>query len=170
MTIKQRVLIGSLTATLSFIGAIKMQEGFTPTPVIPTKGDVPTIGHGTTIYPNGKRVTLHDKPITRETADYYLRQHASKDERQLKKSIPNVKLTQNEYDVYLDFVYQYGIDTFNKSSIRTNLLQGQYTQACKSILKYRFMTKPVKRDCSIRSNKCYGVWTRQQARVKKCLS
>ena len=30
-----------------------VKEGYTPKPVIPVKGDVPTIGHGTTVYPNG---------------------------------------------------------------------------------------------------------------------
>lgn len=166
MITKQRVLTGALTASVAFFGGIKGYEGYTSKPVIPTKGDVPTIGHGTTVYPNGKRVTLKDKSINRETADYYLRNHTSKVEKQIKQSIPNVKLTQNEYDAYVDFIYQFGIVNFNKS-IRTNLLAGNHTQACNSLLKYRFSDG---RDCSIRSNNCYGVWTRQQERVKKCLS
>lgn len=167
MITKQRVLIGTLTATLSFIGAIKVQEGFTPTAVIPTKGDVPTIGHGTTYYPNGKRVTLHDKPITRETAHFYLANHINGIDAELKKSLGNVKLTQNEFESYLDFSYQYGVPTFNKSSMRTFLKKGEYEKACKAMLRYHYVAK---RDCSIRKNNCYGVWTRQQARVKKCLS
>ena len=89
-----------------------------------------------------------------------------KTELQLKKSIPNVELSQTEYDTYLDFVYQYGIGTFNKSSMRTNLLNGQYAQACRSLLQYRYVNH---RDCSIRTNNCYGVYTRQLARYNKCI-
>lgn len=163
---KNKVVVGLLTASLSFIGAVKLNEGYTSSPVIPTKGDVPTIGHGTTVYPNGVSVTLHDRPITRQTADYYLRQHVTKTEKQLKASIPNVKLSQTEYDVYLDFVYQYGIGTFNRSTTRMLLINGEYKQACTSLLKYRFVGK---RDCKIRSNNCYGVYTRQLARYNKCM-
>ena len=166
MSNKNKIVVGLLTASLGFIGGVKLNEGFTSKPVIPTKGDVPTIGHGTTKYPNGVAVTLYDPPITRETADYYLRHHVGKTERQLKNSIPLVALSQTEYDVYLDFVYQYGIGTFNKSSMRTNLLHGQYAQACRSLLQYRYVNH---RDCAIRSNNCYGVYTRQLERYKKCI-
>ena len=166
MSNKNKIVVGLLTASLGFIGGVKLNEGFTSNPVIPTKGDVPTIGHGTTTYPNGVSVTLYDPPITREIADYYLRHHVSKTERQLKNSIPLVALSQTEYEVYLDFVYQYGIGTFNKSSMRTNLLNGQYAQACRPLLQYRYVNH---RDCKVRTNNCYGVYTRQLARYKKCI-
>ena len=167
MITKQRVLIGALTAGVAFFGGVKGYEGFTSKPVIPTKGDVPTIGHGTTVYPNGKRVTMNDKPISRETARYYLANHVNGIDANLKKSLGGVKLTQNEYESYLDFSYQYGVNAFNGSSMYRLLKQGQYTQACNAMLRYKFVAG---RDCSIRKNNCYGVWTRQQERVKKCLS
>ena len=166
MSNKNKIAVGLLTASLGFIGGIKLNEGYTSKPIVPTKGDVPTIGHGTTVYPDGTKVKMTDKPITRQTAEYYLRDHVSKTEQQFKTVLPNVKLSQTEYDVYLDFVYQYGIGAFNKSSMRTNLLNGQYAQACRSLLEYRFVAK---RDCSIRSNNCYGVYTRQLERYKKCI-
>ena len=37
-------------------------------PYIPTKGDVPTIGHGSTRYEDGTPVRLTDAPITRARA------------------------------------------------------------------------------------------------------
>ena len=37
-------------------------------PYVPTQGDVPTIGHGSTRYEDGRRVTLADPPITRKRA------------------------------------------------------------------------------------------------------
>ncbi|MEG2432431.1 MAG: lysozyme, partial [Acinetobacter sp.] len=36
----------------------------------------------------------------------------------------------------------------------------------KSLLKWKYVAK---RDCSIRSNNCYGVWTRQVERYNKCM-
>lgn len=163
----KKLAVTVLFASIALITGIKIDEGYTPSPTIPTKGDVPTVGHGTTIYPNGTPVKLTDKPITREKADYYLRDHVSKVEKQLKQSIPNVRLSQTEYDVYLDFVYQYGIGTFQRSSIRSNLIKGNYIQACKSLLKYRYTAG---RDCSVRSNNCYGVYIRQNNRYQKCMS
>lgn len=161
-----KVIATVLFASVALITGIKIDEGYTPKPIIPTKGDVPTIGHGTTVYPNGVAVKMTDKAITRNTAEYYLKDHVSKVEKQFKVSIPSVKLSQTEYDVYIDFVYQYGIGNFNKSSIRTNLLKGNYIQACEALLKYRFTAG---HDCSIRSNNCYGVYTRQLKRYNKCI-
>ncbi|SDB87079.1 glycoside hydrolase family protein [Acinetobacter boissieri] len=166
MNTRDRVIATLLGVSSLMIAGIKIDEGYTSIPTIPTKGDVPTLGHGTTIYPNGMPVKMTDKPITREKADYYLRHHVSKIEKQFKQSIPNVELSQAEYDVYIDFVYQFGIGTFNKSSIRSSLIKGNYVQACKSLLKYRFTAG---RDCSIRSNNCYGVYTRQLKRYDKCI-
>lgn len=49
-------------------------------PYIPTKGDVPTIGMGSTHYENGMPVKMTDQPITRERAAQLARNLAAKDE------------------------------------------------------------------------------------------
>lgn len=46
-------------------------EGLVLTPYLCSAG-VPTIGYGATYYPDGRRVTLKDPPITRETAERML--------------------------------------------------------------------------------------------------
>lgn len=166
MSNKVKYSLSALGATTALILSIAGYEGYTSRPVIPVPGDVPTIGHGTTSYPNGVKVKMTDKPIDRKTAEHYLRNHVSKTEMQFKKSLSGVKLAQTEYDVYVDFVYQYGMATWNKSSIRSNLLKGNYKQACASLLKYKYVAK---RDCSVRSSNCFGVWTRQVARYEKCM-
>ncbi|MBY8907934.1 lysozyme, partial [Acinetobacter baumannii] len=56
--------------------------------------------------------------------------------------------------------------TFAKSSILKKLKLGKYRAACDSLLKYKYVAK---RDCSVRSNGCYGVWTRQLERHAKCI-
>lgn len=48
--------------------------------------------------------------------------YVSKDEAFLKESQPNVKLTQTEYEIYLDFIYQYGQSAWSGSSMRRLLL------------------------------------------------
>ena len=109
---------------------------------------------------------MTDKPINRKTAQEWAKAHVSKDEAAFKKSLNGVKLSQTEYDVYMDFTYQYGTGAWSKSAMLTNLKLGHYEKACKSLLLYRYVAK---RDCSIRSNNCYGVWTRQKERYDNCM-
>ncbi|MFX9004232.1 lysozyme, partial [Acinetobacter baumannii] len=42
------------------VQATAVKEGYTPKPIIPVKGDRPTIGNGTTFYPDGRAVTMND--------------------------------------------------------------------------------------------------------------
>ncbi|MGB8482770.1 MAG: glycoside hydrolase family protein, partial [Acinetobacter bohemicus] len=92
--------------------------------------------------------------------------HIEKNAPAFNKSLQNVKVSQAEYDLYNDFVYQYGIAAWNGSSMLRNLKAGKYKQACDSLLKWKYVAK---RDCSVRSNNCYGVWTRQVERHQKCM-
>lgn len=148
------------------VQATAVKEGFTPKPVIPVKGDVPTIGHGTTVYPNGVRVKMTDPAIDRKQAFEYLQFHMNKDAKIFNKTLVGIPLSQAEYDLYMDFTYQFGTSAWSQSSMLRNLKSRNYVQACKSLLKWKYAAK---RDCSIRLNNCYGVWTRQQARYDKCM-
>lgn len=148
------------------VQATAIKEGFTPKPVIPVKGDVPTIGHGTTVYPDGTKVKMTDPAITRAQAIQYLKLHMDKDAQRFNKTILNTPIYQTEYDLYLDFTYQFGISNWSSSSMLRNLKAGKYKAACDSLLKWKYVAK---RDCSIRSNGCYGVWTRQLERHAKCI-
>ena len=163
---KTKIFAVCLAASAAFFTLIKNDEGFTSKPVIPVKGDRPTQGHGSTFNPNGSPVKMTDPPITRATADKWLRNDVSKREIAFRNSLKGVKLSQAEYDLYLDFSYQYGTSAFANSSMLRNLKAGKYRAACDSLLKYKYVAK---RDCSIRKNNCYGVWTRQLERHKKCL-
>ena len=57
---RQRIAVVLLTLSASGFSAWKLNEGFTDHAVIPTKGDVPTIGHGSTRWEDGTRVRLGD--------------------------------------------------------------------------------------------------------------
>ncbi|HEE5399765.1 TPA: glycoside hydrolase family protein [Acinetobacter baumannii] len=166
MSNKTKYIAAVLAASAAFFVGVKNDEGFTSKPVIPVKGDRPTQGHGSTFKPNGSPVKMTDPPITRATADMWLRNDVAKREVAFKDSLKGVKLSQTEYDLYLDFTYQYGIGAWSSSSMLKNLKVGKYKAACDSLLKYKYVAK---RDCSIRSNGCYGVWTRQVERHAKCI-
>lgn len=89
------------------------------------------------------------------------------DEKRFVASLPGVKLHQEEFDVYMDFVGQFGIGNWRASSMRRDLLMGDYVGACNALLLYKYSAGY---DCSTPGNKrCYGVWTRQLDRNRKCL-
>ena len=69
MSPKARVLASLLTISAAAFGTWQASEGFTETAVIPTKGDVPTIGHGSTRYEDGTKVKMGDR-ITRSDRDW----------------------------------------------------------------------------------------------------
>ncbi|HCE1004936.1 TPA: lysozyme [Acinetobacter baumannii] len=166
MSNKTKYIAAVLAASAAFFVGVKNDEGFTSKPVIPVKGDRPTQGHGSTFKPDGSPVKMTDPPITRATADKWLRNDVAKREVAFKDSLKGVKLSQTEYDLYLDFTYQYGIGAWSGSSMLKNLKLGKYKAACDSLLKWKYVAK---RDCSIRKNGCYGVWTRQLERHAKCI-
>ena len=167
-----RVSVAALTLSAAGFATWQASEGFTATAVIPTRGDVPTIGHGSTRYEDGTPVRLGDAPITRQRAQQLARNLHSEEEARFKASLPGVYLHPGEYDLYLDFVGQYGIGNWRKpQSPRTWLLQGDYVGACNALLTWRFQAG---RDCRLPENwgpqGCRGVWTRQQQRHAKCMA
>ena len=165
--LRQRIAVTALSLSGAGFAAWQASEGYTPVAVIPTKGDVPTIGHGSTRYEDGQPVRMSDT-ITPARAEVLARNLNSQAEEQFAASLPGVKLYQDEFDIYMDFVGQYGIGTWLKGSPRRDLLAGNYAQACNDLLKYRFAAGF---DCSTPGNKrCAGVWTRQLERHAKCMA
>lgn len=138
------------------------------TVLVPYKDSVgvATIGTGTTVYPNDQKVKMTDPKITPKQATEYLKFHINKDAKNFNKTLLGVPLSQTEYDLYMDFTYQFGTGAWSQSSMLRNLKQGKYVQACNSLLKWKYAAK---RDCSVRSNNCYGVWIRQLERHQKCI-
>ncbi|KQR50393.1 hypothetical protein [Acidovorax sp. Leaf160] len=177
-----RVAVAALTLSAAGFAGWKQSEGDGPTsvradgvqvhhPYIPTRGDVPTIGHGSTRYEDGTPVRLSDAPITRQRAEQLARNLNRAEEARFKASLPGVLLYPGEFDLYVDFVGQYGIGNWLKPrSPRTWLLVGDYVRACHALLEWRFQAG---RDCKLPQNwgpqGCRGVWTRQQKRHSDCM-
>lgn len=165
MSNKNKFVVGVMVASAAFFASLIGYEGYSSKPYLDS-GKVATIGIGSTKYENGTPVKMTDKPITKERAIQISKAHISKDEIAFRKSLPGVKLTQTEYDVYLDFVYNFGQSNWNQSSMKRELIKGNHIAACNALLKWKYVAK---RDCSIRKNGCYGVWTRQVERHAKCI-
>ncbi|MBE9400466.1 lysozyme [Acinetobacter albensis] len=166
MSNKTKYIVTMLTAIS--VGGIAYTQSKEGTVLVPYKDSVgvATIGTGTTVYPNGQKVKMTDPKITQKQATEYLKFHIDKDAKIFNKSLLGVPLSQAEYDLYMDFTYQFGTGAWSSSSMLRNLKQGKYIKACDSLLKWKYAAK---RDCSVRSNNCYGVWVRQVERHSKCM-
>lgn len=165
MSNKTKYWTYGLAASAAFFVGLEKYEGYSAKPY-KDSGGVVTQGIGSTVKPNGQSIKMSDPPITHKTALEWAKDHVSKDEVAFRKSLHGVKLSQVEYDTYLDFTYNFGQRNWNNSSMLRNLQAGKYKAACDSLLKWKYVAK---RDCSIRTNNCYGVWTRQLERHAKCI-
>ena len=58
------------------IKLIKESEGFSAAPYLDPLG-IPTIGFGTTYYPDGKKVTMEDPAISKELGEAFLQKNCS---------------------------------------------------------------------------------------------
>lgn len=167
----KRTHVGGLSLSAAALVGLLVSEGWTDRAMIPTKNDVPTVGFGSTVHMDGTPVKMGDT-IDPVRAIITAQNHISKDERRFRESIPDVPLHQDEYDLYMDFVYQYGIGNWRTSSMRMHLLAGEYRQACDALLMWR---RAGGYDCSTTINgqpnkRCWGVWARQLERHSKCIA
>ncbi|AXY60174.1 lysozyme [Acinetobacter sp. WCHAc010052] len=162
---KTKYWVAGLAASAAFFTSLEIHEGYSAKPYKDT-GGVVTQGIGSTTKPDGAKIKMSDPPISRKTAQEWAKSHVAKDEIAFRKSLQGVKLSQTEYDVFLDFTYNFGQSNWNSSSMLRNLKQGKYRAACDSLLKWKYVAK---RDCSVRKNNCWGVWTRQLERHSKCM-
>jgi lysozyme len=168
---KHRVLVAALSfSAAGFLGLVG-HEHYTEKAVLPGPKDVPTVGIGTTVYPDGTRVKMGDRTTPVKAIGMAIA-HATKDEVRFKASMPDVLMHQAEYDMWLSWVYQFGIGKWIGSSMHNALLRGDYRGACEALLMYRFIKKA---DCSKAENQygrgadCRGVWVRAQANHAKCV-
>jgi len=145
-------------------------EGFSYIATIPTKGDRPTHGFGSTFKEDGTPVKLGE-PITPPQAISRSIVHLQKDEARLRQCVTG-KLNQTEYDILVDFTYQYGVARTCNSSMVRHINAGNYQASCNAYTLYKFSAGY---DCSTLVNgqpnkRCWGVWQRSLERKDKCLA
>ena len=83
--------------------------------------NVPTIGYGTTHYPDGKKVTVQDPPITKEQATEYLVHEMRKSLFQALKYCPILASSEEKWGAIADFVYNLGPGALQSSTLRRKI-------------------------------------------------
>lgn len=121
-------------ATINLICAF---EGFRAKPYL-CSSKVPTIGYGTTYYPDGTKVTLKDTSISEETAKEYfhtnLKSYARSVDNFLKRN--NLEKSDNQYGALVSLAYNCGagVITSNGRSMNKALLKNKGVD--KAFMKY----------------------------------
>lgn len=147
-----RLIPTSLILTASVLVSIAVEEGFVGNAYTPVKGDVPTIGFGTT-----EGVKVGDK-ITPERALVRLLNDADKFTQAVKKCAP-VPMYQHEFDAYVSLTYNIGSGAFCNSTLVKKLKAYDYEGACKEILRWdKFKGQPLK-----------GLTLRRQREYQLCM-
>jgi lysozyme len=76
---------------------------------------VPTIGFGSTFYPDGRRVKLGDK-ITLQEAESILLHDIKRFEKEVRNAV-KIEITNNQLSALISFVYNVGASAFRKSTL-----------------------------------------------------
>lgn len=90
-------------------------EGLSLTPYL-CSAKVATIGYGSTYYPNGKKVTLKDKAITKQEAFDMFKIIADEFAIKVDKLITS-KISQNKFNSLVSFAYNCGINNLGISTL-----------------------------------------------------
>lgn len=90
-------------------------EGFSAKPYL-CSAKIPTIGYGNTYYPDGKRVTMLDKEITRMQAFEMFKYIADKFASTVSKLV-KTPLNQNQFNALVSLAYNIGTGNFASSTL-----------------------------------------------------
>jgi lysozyme len=94
------------------IDLIKKFEGFRDKSYL-CSASVPTIGYGTTVWGDGKKVKLGEV-VTLKLAEELLLNTLTK----MCKCLDGITLNQNQYDALASFIYNVGVGAFNRSQLK----------------------------------------------------
>lgn len=114
---------------------IKTHEGLRLTPYKCPAGK-PTIGLGTTIYPDGRKVTMDDKAITEHQAWAYAKAGIDDAVRAALKYSPNLHVRPNKLCAIADFIYNLGAGNYKGSTLKTQVNKENWEQAAVELLRW----------------------------------
>lgn len=124
--------------SLGAFDLIAMFEGLSLRPYICPAG-VPTIGYGSTHYPDGRRVTMQDQPISREMAEDMLETEIIFVRDSISKALPpSVKPTQDQTVALISWVFNLGISRFKASTMRKRIVEGNWNAAADECERWVF--------------------------------
>lgn len=149
---RHRTAIAALSISGAALVGLLTMEGWCGKACIPVKGDVPTIGFGTT---DGVKLGDSIDPVTAVNRAH---RDIVKFEGAIKGCV-KVPLYQHEFDAYTKLAYNIGSNAFCNSTLVQKLNAGYYSGACAEILRWnRFQGKPLR-----------GLTNRRQEEYKLCL-
>lgn len=164
---RTRIAVAALSlSAMGFLGIVQ-HEGYREVAYIPVPGDRPTVAFGNTFHPDGSPVKLGDK-VTPQKAIRMSLSHITKDELNLKRCVTG-DLSQEEYDILLDFAYWRGSGGACRSEVVQNINAGDYVAACNAYLNLD-SRKATGKDCKLPNSGCRGVWVRAQKRHSDCMA
>lgn len=114
----------------SGLDLIKSFEGLKLTPYL-CSANVPTIGYGTTVYPNGKKVSLSDKAITEADALSFLANDLVFFEKQV-DSFTTDLVNENQFSALVSFAYNLGATSLKNSTLLKKVNANPNDQTIKS--------------------------------------
>jgi lysozyme len=158
--IRPRTAIAALALSAAALVGLVSQEGYTDRAVAPVKGDVPTIGFGTTGGVKMGDTITPPKALARALQD------VQKFEGAIKRCV-KVPLHQFEYDAYTSLAYNIGPTAFCGSSLVKALNAGDYATACYEITRWSYYKG---KDCAASENAslCGGLAKRRKAEFLQC--
>ena len=113
---------------------IKSFEGFSARPYLCPAG-VPTIGYGATYYPDGRRVTMQDRPVSESDASAMLRAMLASYEAGIARYV-QVPLTQGQYDALVSFAYNLGLSALKGSTLLRLVNARDYAGAAAQFVRW----------------------------------
>ncbi len=115
---------------------IKHYEGLRLKPYTCPAG-IPTIGYGSTFYPDGRKVTLVDRPLTEDEADALLASTLLPFEREVGRMV-EVEITQRMFDALVSFSFNLGSAALRGSTLLKKLNAGDKAGAAGEFAKWVF--------------------------------
>lgn len=118
------------------IDLVKTFEGFYSKPYL-CPANVPTIGYGSTAYPDGKKVSLKDASITKEQAvDFMTTELSISMMRTIKLCPILLTIDESKLGAIVDFVYNLGAGRLQQSTLRRKINAQQWDDVPKELNKW----------------------------------
>lgn len=118
---------------------IKDFEKFRPDPYLDSEG-IPTIGYGTTSYPDGRAVTMDDPSVTLEQANNYFDHHITEFNNKLQTADGWSDLTEPQRAGLTSFAYNTGPNVFTApegyNTLQTAVKSGDTDQIADAMRLY----------------------------------